>query len=70
MDGPDNEWGLHFIGAGGVGKTMIVRYITCLLTRSPASPCANHENPFRQDAGVARIDFDYLGLDYPTLHPG
>jgi len=41
MDGPDNEWGLHFIGAGGVGKTMIVRYITCLLTRSPASPCAN-----------------------------
>ena len=31
MNGPDDRWAVHFIGAGGVGKTMLVRYISAEL---------------------------------------
>jgi hypothetical protein len=70
LNGPDGHWALHFIGPGGVGKTMLIRYITCLLARSDQSPCAADDNPFTEDVVVARIDFDYLNLDYPRLNPG
>jgi hypothetical protein len=56
--GPDNAWALHLFGVGGVGKTMLLRYLTGYL--------AEHE--FR--AATARIDFDYLNPDYPSLDPG
>jgi hypothetical protein len=70
LEGPDDLWALHLIGPGGVGKTMIVRYITCLLAHLADSPCAGHDNPFGEEVVVARVDFDFLTLDYPRLHPG
>jgi hypothetical protein len=70
MNGPDSAWGLHFVGAGGVGKTMIIRYITCLLGAAKNSPCMQDEPPFSEPIAVARIDFDYLNPDYPRLRPG
>jgi hypothetical protein len=57
IDGPDDLWALHYIGAGGVGKTMLMRYITARLA------------PERK-ASAARIDFDYLNPDYPSRAPG
>lgn len=55
--GPDDEhWALHLVGAGGVGKTMLLRYI-----------CSEYAiGRF----AVARVDFDYLNPDYPRLAPG
>lgn len=57
IDGPDDLWALHYIGSGGVGKTMLVRHITARLA------------PQRK-ASAARIDFDYLNPDYPSRAPG
>ncbi len=70
VDGPDDRWALHLIGPGGVGKTMVVRYATCLMTQAPGSPCSGDPRPFDREAAVARVDFDYLNLDYPRLNPG
>jgi|GEM_PF-5474008 len=70
VEGPEDTWALHFIGAGGVGKTMIIRYITCLLTSPEDAPCARDYNPFLEEVAVARIDFDYLNPDYPRFNPG
>ena len=61
---------LHLIGPGGVGKTMVVRYATCLMTQAPGSPCSDDPRPFGREAAVARVDFDYLNLDYPRINPG
>lgn len=53
-------WALHYVGRGGVGKTMLLRYITGrLLAEDPERP-----TPF------SRIDFDYLSPDYPVRRPG
>jgi hypothetical protein len=57
MTGDDSSWALHFLGAGGVGKTMLVRKITVDWARE-------------FDAVAARVDFDYLKAEYPTLDPG
>lgn len=57
LEGPNDLWALHYIGAGGVGKTMLLRYIKARL----ADP---------RHLAVARIDFDYLNPDYPSLAPG
>ena len=57
MNSDDNSWALHFLGAGGVGKTMLVRKITVDWAKE-------------HDAIAARVDFDYLKADYPTLDPG
>ena len=70
IDGPDDRWAMHLIGPGGVGKTMAIRYATCLMTQAPNSPCSDDPRPFDRDAVVARVDFDYLNLDYPRLNPG
>lgn len=57
MNADDSSWALHFLGGGGVGKTMLVRKITV--------EWANN-----YDAVAARVDFDYLKAEYPTLDPG
>ena len=57
MTGSDSSWALHFLGAGGVGKTMLVRKITVDWAK-------------KFDAVAARVDFDYLKAEYPTLDPG
>ncbi len=57
MSPNDNLWATHFLGAGGVGKTMLVRKITVDWAKD-------------HDAIAARVDFDYLKADYPTLDPG
>ena len=53
----DNAWALHYVGMGGVGKTMLLRYITA------------REAPELQIA-TCRIDFDYLSPDFPVRKPG
>ena len=57
MTGDDSSWALHFLGAGGVGKTMLMRKITVDWAK-------------KYDAVAARVDFDYLRAEYPTLDPG
>lgn len=53
----DPQWALHFIGAGGVGKTMLLRNLQV--------------NTFdERSAACARIDFDYLSADFPSIAPG
>ena len=51
-----DTWALHFAGMGGVGKTMLMRYISAELV------------PGRGGC-VGRIDFDYLSPDYPVRKP-
>jgi hypothetical protein len=50
------HWALHLVGAGGVGKTTLLRFISSEYAKDR---CA-----------VARVDFDYLNPDYPRLAPG
>jgi hypothetical protein len=57
MEGPDELWALHYIGVGGVGKTMLIRHIQTDLAKE-------------YGAVTARIDFDFLNPDYPRLSPG
>lgn len=57
LDGDDAHWALHYAGAGGTGKTMLMRYIQARLI------------PARR-ASSSRIDFDYLNPDYPAKAPG
>lgn len=56
ISGPDAEWALHFVGAGGVGKTMLMRYISGVWA-------ANGTHV------TARIDFDYLNPEFPVRAP-
>ena len=51
-----SAWALHFVGPGGVGKTMLMRYITAHLVKE-------------RGASVARIDFDYSNPGYPSRAP-
>jgi AAA ATPase-like protein len=51
-------WAMHVHGVGGVGKTMLVRWL---------------EARFRSDGSagsVVRVDFDYLHPNYPGSEPG
>lgn len=50
-------WCLHLLGQGGVGKTMLMRYLTVHGARQFGYQ-------------VVRIDFDYLSPDYPWRDPG
>ena len=53
----EDAWALHFVGAGGAGKTMLMRHISSRLGPGIG-------------ASTARIDFDYLNPDYPAQRPG
>jgi hypothetical protein len=57
LEGSDEIWALHYIGIGGVGKTMLMRYITARL----APEC---------NALTSRVDFDHISPDYPVYTPG
>ncbi len=55
--GPDDEhWAMHLVGAGGVGKTMLLRHL-----------CSTYASG---RFAVAKVDFDYLNPDFPRLAPG
>lgn len=61
LSSPPSEWALHYIGLGGVGKTMLVRHLTLLLTE---------DERFKGRAACARVDFDHLSPEYPARAPG
>jgi hypothetical protein len=56
-----DPWALHLRGSGGVGKTMLVRYLAC-----DRYARERELEPFP----VARVDFDYLDPRYPEDRPG
>lgn len=56
-DGDDEHWALHLAGAGGVGKTMLVRYISARWNAD-------------RGCSTARVDFDYLNPGFPSREPG
>jgi len=56
-DGDDDHWALHLAGMGGVGKTMLVRYIVARWNAD-------------RSRSTARVDFDYLNPSYPSRAPG
>jgi hypothetical protein len=53
-------WGLHYRGDGGVGKTMLVRYLA-------SGRFAADRN--RPAFPIARVDFDHLDPRYPDDRP-
>ncbi len=53
----EGAWALHYLGVGGVGKTMLLRYVTAHLAPERKLP-------------TGRIDFDYVSPDYPARRPG
>ena len=58
----DNEhWALHYVGSGGLGKTMLLRYITHRETKGPNG---------QTFIATSRVDFDFLNPDYPSRAPG
>ncbi|EIV93624.1 hypothetical protein [Frankia sp. QA3] len=59
-DGPDTPWAVHLLGAGGIGKTMVLRYLA-----SGGYAAARGIAPFP----VARVDFDHLDPRYPEHRP-
>ncbi|HKG22042.1 MAG TPA: hypothetical protein VKC34_09095, partial [Blastocatellia bacterium] len=52
----DGVWALHYIGMGGVGKTMLLRFITAKLIEVLGGTST-------------RVDFDHLSPDYPVRRP-
>ena len=56
-DSADDSWALHYLGEGGMGKTMLIRYIT--------GPLAEEKNLV-----TSRVDFDHINPDYPSRAPG
>src|SRR5207237_5084761 len=56
--GPADPWALHLLGPGGVGKTMLVRYLASDLF------AAEHGLP---PFAVARVDCDHIKPDSPAL---
>lgn len=57
LDERSPAWALHYLGMGGIGKTMLLRRIT-----SQIAP--------QRGLAVSRIDFDQLSPDYPVRRPG
>lgn len=69
--GPDPEWAVHFIGLGGVGKTMLMRYLTSCATLGGAEPGPSTDGaePGLKIGASARIDFDYIDPRFPLERP-
>ncbi|HVQ39595.1 MAG TPA: hypothetical protein VMS31_18800, partial [Pyrinomonadaceae bacterium] len=59
INGPDDLWALHYVGLGGTGKTMLMRHISSQLAPDD-----------KYNLAVARVDFDHLNPDYPSIRPG
>lgn len=57
VDGDGTSWAVHYLGAGGLGKTMLLRQVTARLAPERGIP-------------TARVDFDHLSPDYPIARPG
>lgn len=53
----NQQWALHYLGMGGVGKTMLLRHINTHLAQT-------------HKLVISRVDFDYLTPDYPARRPG
>jgi hypothetical protein len=60
LDGDGRQWALHLRGDGGVGKTMVVRYLA-------AGRFATDRD--RRPFPVARVDFDELDPRFPAERP-
>ena len=56
----DDRWTIHLRGGGGVGKTMLLRYVS-----SPEFAAEHDMAPFT----VAGVDFDHLDPRYPLTRP-
>jgi hypothetical protein len=59
-DGPSSHWALHYLGMGGVGKTMLLRHVAARL----AVDKSGNKLP------TARVDFDLISPDFPLRKPG
>jgi hypothetical protein len=58
---PETEqWALHLRGVGGVGKTMLIRYL------ASGRYAADRDRPA---IPIARVDFDHMNPDYPVRKP-
>ena len=57
--GDGEPWALHFVGMGGAGKTMLVRYVS-----------SNFKRRGGQEVVAARVDFDHISPRYPAEEPG
>jgi hypothetical protein len=57
FDSDGTTWAVHYLGAGGLGKTMLLRQVTARLAPERGIP-------------TARVDFDHLSPDYPIAKPG
>lgn len=55
-----DQWALHLRGVGGVGKTMLIKYLA-----SDRYAVDRKQDPIP----VARVDFDYMSPDYPVRRP-
>lgn len=58
-DGPDDRWALHYLGMGGVGKTMLIRHIVTRLAIREGRRIA-----------TAIVDFDHMNPEFPSRKPG
>lgn len=52
----EDEWAIHFLGPAGIGKTMLMRFVSSGLP----------DNPF---GSASRIDFDYIDPRLPLENP-
>lgn len=57
LDTRSPVWALHYMGMGGIGKTMLLRRITSQIARE-------------RGLAISRIDFDQQSPDYPVRKPG
>lgn len=57
LDTRSPVWALHYMGMGGIGKTMLLRRITSQIARE-------------RQLAISRIDFDQQSPDYPVRKPG
>jgi hypothetical protein len=57
-----NNWALHYLGIGGVGKTSLLRFI------SAGCPDSKYKKPIPYVS--CTVDFDYINPDFPYKKPG
>jgi hypothetical protein len=60
LDPEADQWALHLRGVGGVGKTMLIRYLASGRYAAEKNVAA---------IPITRADFDYINPDYPLRRP-